>query len=278
MRETLDCAVLMTPGHTVWAQDWVDSHHGQFGRLRLHVQDLASLAPGVPDAQQLSCAQLALRRFDGCVLPVAPSSLSWARTLLANAETGPRIPLVAVVFDITAPAILDLLSLGVADFVRAPVCLDELRARLVRLHREARPRVPLRGRDVPPVVPLSGAPYAGAPGGVPMSVNEPLFPYRQLGASHPFASDAKCDPAVTTSGIMSLHRQSDESFRQAKARVVDGFEQAYLRRALAHHAGNVAQAARASSKHRRAFWALMRKHRIDAAHYRNHTSLPEPPA
>lgn len=267
----------MTPDHTVWAQDWVDSHHGQFDRLRLHAQDLASLAPGVPEAQQLSCAQLALRRFDGCVLPVAPSSLSWARTLLANAEIGSRIPLVAVVFDITAPAILDLLSLGAADFVRAPVCLDELRARLVRLHRQARPRAPLRAKGVPPVVPLPEASYTHTPGVTPMSVNEPLFAYRQPGTNRCSSSDAKCDPAAMTSDVMSVHRQSDESFRQAKARVVDGFEQAYLRRALAHHAGNVAQAARASSKHRRAFWALMRKHRIDAAHYRSNTSLPESP-
>ena len=35
----------------------------------------------------------------------------------------------------------------------------------------------------------------------------------------------------------------------------------------------VARAARASSKHRRAFWALMRKHGIDAAPYRRQAAL-----
>ncbi|KOF53858.1 hypothetical protein AD428_10635, partial [Achromobacter sp. DMS1] len=63
-------------------------------------------------------------------------------------------------------------------------------------------------------------------------------------------------------------RHAQEPFRQAKARVVNGFECEYLHRALSRHGGNVAQAARASSKHRRAFWALMRKHGIQAAPYR----------
>ncbi|MNT65464.1 Bacterial regulatory protein, Fis family [compost metagenome] len=50
--------------------------------------------------------------------------------------------------------------------------------------------------------------------------------------------------------------------------MVDGFEREYIRHALSRHGGNVAQAARACAKHRRAFWALMRKHGIDAAPYR----------
>jgi DNA-binding NtrC family response regulator len=51
--------------------------------------------------------------------------------------------------------------------------------------------------------------------------------------------------------------------------VVDGFERDYICRALSRHGGNVAQAARACAKHRRAFWALMQKHGIEAAPYRH---------
>ena len=47
----------------------------------------------------------------------------------------------------------------------------------------------------------------------------------------------------------------------------------YTSLALSRHHGNVARAARASSKHRRAFWALMRKHGIDAAPYRRQAAL-----
>ncbi|KAG0771706.1 hypothetical protein G6F21_014690 [Rhizopus arrhizus] len=61
---------------------------------------------------------------------------------------------------------------------------------------------------------------------------------------------------------------AQEPFRVAKSRVVDGFERDYIRHALSRHGGNVAQAARACDKHRRAFWALMRKPGIAAAPYR----------
>jgi DNA-binding NtrC family response regulator len=50
--------------------------------------------------------------------------------------------------------------------------------------------------------------------------------------------------------------------------IVEQFERGYITEALERHGGNIAMAARASNKHRRAFWALMRKHKIDAALYR----------
>jgi len=258
LRETLDCAVLMTPGHEAWVQEWVGAQGSQPGRLRLHTQELSQLAPGAPDTQLLSRARLALRRFDGCVLPVAPASLSWVRTVLANAGSGPHTPVVALVFDITAPAILDLLALGAADFIRAPACLDELRARLVRLRRAARLGMLPPGSDTP----ADAAPSA------PCALQEPLPAYGARPGPRGTWSRARLEHALA-----ELHARdasaAEEPFRQAKARVVAGFEREYLRRALSRHAGNVAQAARASSKHRRAFWALMRKHRIDAAPYRS---------
>jgi len=258
LRETLDCAVLMTPGHEAWVREWVGTHRGQLGRLRLHAQELSLLAPGAPDTQLLSRARLVLRRFDGCVLPVAPASLSWVRTVLANAGPAPRTPLIALVFDITAPAILDLLALGAADFIRAPACPDELRARLVRLQRAAR----LGAAPSAPDTPADGAPAAAC------AIQESMPAYGARPGPRGTWSRARLEHALA-----ELHARdasaAEEPFRQAKARVVAGFEREYLRRALSRHAGNVAQAARASSKHRRAFWALMRKHRIDAAPYRN---------
>ncbi|MCD0503990.1 hypothetical protein LPZ50_13290, partial [Bordetella petrii] len=70
MRETLDCAVLMAPGHEAWVRAWAEPQPGPTDRLRLHVQELSMLAPGAPDSRLLARARLALRRFDGCVLPV----------------------------------------------------------------------------------------------------------------------------------------------------------------------------------------------------------------
>ena len=49
-------------------------------------------------------------------------------------------------------------------------------------------------------------------------------------------------------------------FNDAKRAAVLAFERHYLQHALARHGGNIAAAARASGKHRRAFFELMRRH------------------
>ena len=86
--------------------------------------------------------------------------------------------------------------------------------------------------------------------------------------TRPRVASALFDQAMASLRLPPRWQDGGEPFARAKARVVDEFEREYLRRALSHHGGNVAQAARASSKHRRAFWALMRKHGIEAAPYR----------
>ena len=62
---------------------------------------------------------------------------------------------------------------------------------------------------------------------------------------------------------------ADESFRAAKARVVEGFERSYIEHLLACNAGNVTHAARAAKKNRRAFFELMRKYRIEPDPFRD---------
>ncbi len=53
---------------------------------------------------------------------------------------------------------------------------------------------------------------------------------------------------------------SQERFQAAKKKVVNTFERSYLEEMLDAHGGNIAAAARASGKHRRAFYELMRRH------------------
>ena len=55
----------------------------------------------------------------------------------------------------------------------------------------------------------------------------------------------------------------DQSFRAMKSMVIAQFEKDYLRELLQVHGGNVSKAARAAKKNRRAFWELIRKHRVD---------------
>ncbi len=54
-----------------------------------------------------------------------------------------------------------------------------------------------------------------------------------------------------------------ESLRAQKSRVIAEFEKKYLRDLLAEHQGNISRAAKAAQKNRRAFWELMRKHKIE---------------
>jgi len=56
-----------------------------------------------------------------------------------------------------------------------------------------------------------------------------------------------------------------ENFNAAKKRVVSQFERSYVEGMLLEHEGNVSAAARASGKHRRAFFELMRRHGLDRA-------------
>lgn len=81
----------------------------------------------------------------------------------------------------------------------------------------------------------------------------------QLGAQD-IDFDGSCTAAALPEG--------EESFRAAKARVVESFERAYIEQLLASNAGNVTHAARAAKKNRRAFFELMRKYKIDSDAYR----------
>ena len=74
---------------------------------------------------------------------------------------------------------------------------------------------------------------------------------------------------VDVLNIKALKPESDcqDTFVQAKRRVIEEFEQNYLRTTLEMCDGNITRAAQKAGKNRRAFWELLRKHSIDAAEY-----------
>lgn len=92
--------------------------------------------------------------------------------------------------------------------------------------------------------------------------------------------------AVVLSGDPVLLRKADielvpapgeeggASFREAKARVVASFERRYVEKMLADHQGNISRAAAAGGKNRRAFWELIRRHKIDARRFRSPADRP----
>lgn len=301
MRDVLDCGVLLAPGHESTMSEWVASHQPRLTRVRLHPVSLtrqagssggtdaaqtsgASHAPGAPHAappDSLARQALSLRRYDGCILPVTPCSLAWARMALQQARGALTTPILLLIHDVKAPAILDLLSLGAADFIAQPVCPESLRVRLIRVARRIVPGPGAAGGvHERRATYLDATAQAGGDATGPAALR---FPDAGHGAhathllhashlSHVPPVRPRVPAELVEQALSNMRHQykrgAHDTFRAAKAHVVNGFEREYIRHALSRHGGNVAQAARACAKHRRAFWALMRKHGIEAAPYR----------
>jgi DNA-binding NtrC family response regulator len=71
---------------------------------------------------------------------------------------------------------------------------------------------------------------------------------------------------IPTSGLGAISGQ--DSFREAKAKVVRNFERTYIHHLLLANDGNITKAALIARKNRRAFWQLIRKHGIDAREFK----------
>ena len=148
MRQQIDCAVLRLAAHQAWLEDVLSGAAPALARVRLHQleweagQDLEVNAKDVVTlpVQALAQAGVSLRRFDLCLLPVSVETLAWTRQALALIPRGPFLPLVGIFQNLKSAAMQDLLELGVSDFVRLPLCLDEFRARvLTTVSRVPRP-------------------------------------------------------------------------------------------------------------------------------------------
>ena len=249
----IDCAVLLQAAQEPWLRDWMQRSTAVIPKLRLHACPLSREADVPADTQVLAEADLLLQRFDVAVLPVSYATLSWTRTALSsmqqNGVTLP-VPLLALVSELKAPAILDLYELGVTEFLHADASVEEARARLTQLT----------------VTPPAWQSVSGSSGTAESvgRVFRPVNPQHTDGRS--LASTLTLHESANPS--YGAEHKTHEPFRVAKTRVVDSFEREYICRALSRHAGNISMAARFAHKHRRAFWALMRKHRIDASVYR----------
>lgn len=79
---------------------------------------------------------------------------------------------------------------------------------------------------------------------------------------------------IPTSGSGAVPGQ--DSFREAKAKVVGNFERTYIHHLLLANDGNITKAALIAHKNRRAFWQLIRKHGIDAREFKLKPSSTQP--
>lgn len=282
MRQQIDCAVLVLEAHASWMPQTLEVAQAGLARVRLHHldweagQDLENAEDQLIHlpVHAIAQASVSLRRFDVCLLPVSIDSLGWTRQALAAIPRGPFLPIVGIFRDLKSAAMQDLLELGLADFVRLPLCPDEFRARLLATVARVPRMGTLRESDHP-----GQTAWLQAVGILPAvnpivdlrpSTPEPprSFRRRNLGG-RPLRNvmHSRATPFGQSSDTAALPTAKD-SFREAKARLIERFEKEYIEQALERAQGNIAMAARASNKHRRAFWALMRKYEIDAELYR----------
>lgn len=80
-----------------------------------------------------------------------------------------------------------------------------------------------------------------------------------------------CQSGIIGPDQILIEAESDsarETFKEAKDRHVGQFEKNYIETLLIAHKGNITRAADAANKNRRAFWQLMRKHRINAKRFK----------
>lgn len=273
MRERLDCAILCFGDMA----DRYKQKEGVYARGRLHLHRLQQPDSPADDIHVLADMAASLQRFDVCLIPICEENLGWIRRAMLVACPQLRTPVIGLVRNLKAAAIGDLYNLGMADFVREPLCVEEVRIRTERL------------LDLPHL--LQTTPYARSASVTPCAVHDGNKGYVQRSAGGSIAghrasvnlltdgSDMVSDsPLIGQPGDIELEAfaiasaahgaGSSESFGVAKSKVVGCFERAYLHASLAKSSGNIALAARGAKKHRRAYWALMRKHNIDAAPYR----------
>ena len=275
MREQIDCAVLLSGADR---QFWPQLAAGSYlnGRLLLHSVGGEQTDVQIETGSYLRDEAMALRRYDACIVAVTVSSLSWCRRLLSGVQGSRGTPVLAIAHGLKAAAINDLMALGLADFVRSPVCYDEIRARVNQLLMRG---VPVRGagdfvasRSVLTISEPAKHPAAGrgvAPAEVKLALSGGALSEQDICDTILHRTGLELDAYAVATAARSA--TSKESFRAAKGKVIERFERAYIAAALGRCSGNIAMAARAAQKHRRAFWALMRKYQIDASAYRIET-------
>lgn len=334
MRQQIDCAVLVLSAHRSWLPQVLTAAEPGLNRVKLYPLeweaggdhdaediDVKTSPPSLP-VETLAQAGLGLRRYDLVLLPVSMETLAWTRQALAAIPRGPFIPLLAILKDLRSAAIQDLLEMGVADFIRLPLCPEEFRARLlhaitstprlgslreptlnyqqqIAISRGILPKMSeaslqdwidlTRTKSLKILTPKGDHLRNVLSGRMPERPESESEKIERLKIEYEKAREYEAQMARfgDTGGDKEADFEDFEDYEEneqedaltvpgnnghhlkvMKARLVEDFERAYIIEALECNNGNIATAARYSGKHRRAFWALMRKYGIDAEDFR----------
>ncbi len=255
MRQHMDCAILEFNNQGIPGNQTVAVHAD--GRLHIHSIRIPASWPAAPNV--LETMALMLRRFDAVLLKVDLNNLSWTRQALMQVQSIWQVPVICLVDTLKAAAIKDLYRVGMDDFIRAPICLEELRVRMDKLagKHSIKPRSEIEYDSLSEEV---------------ISVSDSLISVSST-SNFNVAAD-NLDDHLNAFAIASASScaNSSESFGSAKGKIVHSFERAYIIASLTKSSGNIALAARSAKKHRRAYWALMQKHKINADAFRVNNS------
>ena len=247
-------AVLLIDQHSQWAL----AYAGAYKYLRVQTRPFEPLLMGDSIDQGLRQWALNLLQYQIALVAVSPTNLSWIRSQLHYARTYLRTPVIAVVKDLQAVAIQDLLDAGAADFI---------------LDHNLRTELPIRVKLLQQRLHQKATPYH-----TPAEVIDSSEPIAQSESTPYFLQEEGINTLdAYTAAVASSYAHLEQPFQQAKNSVVRRFEKAYIRAALVRNQGNITRAARTASKHRRSFWELMRKHKIDADIYRV-SACPDQPS
>ncbi|KGF32608.1 hypothetical protein [Oligella urethralis] len=280
MKQTLDCAILhfdQVAGRGVSGQAAVADGYDRFKqvvikhkRLRIHDVALSELVPATDELQfreeDRQFLLMQLMRYDVVILLLNTESLSLARRFLffmhSAEEFHPNLcPVFALVSGVQPVAMIDLLRLGLSDFMRYPINQEELRVRLLAAANKPSLR---RSRD-------DTVTRTATHDGI-VSLSAPSHPSYQEPKRAFFEALLRSAEQHTGHYAFAFSDQHvsyyNEGFKEAKQNVVDRFEHGYLSYMLRSTKGNIAQAATLAKKNRRSFWELMRKHKIDAEQFR----------
>lgn len=270
MRRLLDCAILHV-GQQIDTEvvKQLERTRLRHRRLRFHRLDLSD-GLGVSfditfreeDRQFLL---LQLLRYDVVILVLNTESLSLARRFLFYLHSAEELssslcPFFAITTGVQPVAMIDLMRLGLSDFMHFPIDEEEFRVRLLATVTKPLLRVSIEAKPSDKI--LQELPRALASSHLPPQelkkefFEELLRNAEQETGSYAFAFS---DQQATYFA---------ESFKEAKQNVVDRFEHGYLSYMLRSTKGNIGQAATLAKKNRRSFWELMRKHKIDAEQFR----------
>jgi len=317
MRQQIDCAVLVLAAHQSWMPNVQKSLEPALSRVKLHPLEWEAghdleLSKGFEldsrvslPVETLAQASIGLRRYDLLLLPVSMETIAWTRQALAAIPRGPFVPILGIFKDMRSAATQDLLEMGIADFIRLPICPEECRARI--LHTVS--AVPRPGSLREPSL-TYGQTIAIARGVLPIMSEAKLHEWLELtkhkvltktihtdedvknvlagklppGPESEQAKSARLELEAYVRNESAEFKQTEFSqeseqketnkiflgghLKAVKAKLVEDFERTYIIEALQKNKGNIAIAARYSGKHRRAFWALMRKYDIEAEDFR----------